>query len=292
VAAVLQRRCDLALAGPGFVGAVHVAAAVAELLDAGYAPQRVAGVSGGAIVAALVAAGYDGPNLRELLTTSDVDRLAGDPVQIGRWLDDLLARREVRSFRQLLVDDPESSAGAPWRLVVAVGDASSGALVRLPADMPTFGRDPESLGVAEAVVSALGYAAPAESSSADLGGLEAVDGFGAAPGLISVFDRTDGRPARWPTFGVRLTSRPSAVTPDVPVRTSAGEALELLRTATGQWNRYLLEDEGVENRTVWVDTTGVSATDFGLSPAQQERLYEQGRAATAAFLARDLRGTA
>ena len=99
---------------------------------------------------------------------------------------------------------------------------------------------------------------------------------------------TSGRRQR--TSRPRLTSRPPAVAPDVPVRTSLGEAVELLRTATGQWNQYLLEDEGVLNRTVWVDTTGISATDFGLSRAQQDRLYESGRAATASFLARDLRG--
>jgi NTE family protein len=103
---------------------------------------------------------------------------------------------------------------------------------------------------------------------------------------VTVFDRTDGRPARWPTVGVRLSSRPSTTAPDRPIRTPFGEALELLRTAIGQWNRYALEDEGVDTRTVWVDATGVSPTDFSLDAATRDRLYADGRRAASEFLAR------
>ena len=39
------------------------------------------------------------------------------------------------------------------------------------------------------------------------------------------------------------------------MRTVVGETVELLKTAIGQWNRYALEEEGVDERTVWVDGT-------------------------------------
>jgi len=188
---------------------------------------------------------------------------------------------------------------------VHVADLTRRALVRLPWDLPHYllpegtaapeanrVRVIDDYPVAKAVLASatLPFFFRPQVQSTPQGACTWVDGSLLASFPITVFDRTDGRPARWPTFGVRLTSRPPDVAPDVPVRTSAGEALALLRTATGQWNRYLLEDEGALNRTVWVDATGVSTVDFGLTRAQQEQLYERGRAATATFLQQGLRG--
>jgi NTE family protein len=229
--------------------------------------------------------------------------------RLEAWLTERLDAVGVRTFADLkILDDPGTSLVPEqrYRLVVHVADLTRRALVRLPWDLPHYllpeGRDaPEaervrvidSYPVATAVLASatLPFLFRPQQQPTPQGVCTWVDGAILASFPITVFDRTDGGPSRWPTFGVRLTSRPPAVLPDRPVRTSAGEALELLRTATGQWNRYLLEDEGALNRTVWIDATGVSATDFDLSPAEQEELYERGRAATATFLHQDLRGT-
>lgn len=228
--------------------------------------------------------------------------------RLEAWLTERLGAVGVRTFADLKITVDPGTSLVPeqrYRLVVHVADLSRRALVRLPWDLPHY-LLPEGTAAAEAdrirvideypvaraVLSSatLPFFFRPQQQATPQGVCTWVDGAVLAAFPITVFDRTDGRPSRWPTFGVRLTSRPPAVAPDVPVRTSLGEAVELLRTATGQWNQYLLEDEGVLNRTVWVDTTGVSATDFGLSRVLQDRLYESGRAATAAFLARDLRG--
>jgi NTE family protein len=58
-----------------------------------------------------------------------------------------------------------------------------------------------------------------------------------------------------------------------------------LQTLTGDWNRYQLDAEGVNRRTIYVDTTGVSATNFGIDLAMQQRLFENGQAAAQKFLA-------
>ena len=116
------------------------------------------------------------------------------------------------------------------------------------------------------------------------GGCTWVDGGLLAYFPVSVFDRTDGRPSRWPTFGVKLSSRPPVGRPETPIRTIVGETAAIVRTATGQWNRYALEDEGVGARTVWVDTTGVEMTDFDIDPARRDRLDDAGRTAAEEFL--------
>jgi NTE family protein len=100
---------------------------------------------------------------------------------------------------------------------------------------------------------------------------------------ITVFDRTDGKPSRWPTFGIKLSARPT-VAKDKGFRSLFGEAIGIKDTALGEWNRYPLEDEGVTNRTIYVHTLGVKATDFGLPAAMRDTLFTNGGKATQEFL--------
>jgi hypothetical protein len=51
------------------------------------------------------------------------------------------------------------------------------------------------------------------------------------------------------------------------------------------WHDELrLNDPEVEHRTIFVDTFGVKATDFGIDKPTQQRLFDSGRAAAEAFL--------
>jgi NTE family protein len=222
---------------------------------------------------------------------------------LARWLGDRLAAVGVRTFGDLRIDDDAGTSLPPkerYRLVVHVSDLTRRCVVRVPWDLPHY-LLPEGVAASQAEQLAAIDAYPvadAVRASAALpyvfrpvrqptpeGACTWVDGALLAYFPGTVFDRTDGLPARWPTFGVRLESRPPAVAPDVPVAGVVGETVALLRTATGQWNRYALEDDGVANRTVFVDTTGVSATDFDLDSATRERLFAAGQRSAAEFLA-------
>jgi NTE family protein len=102
---------------------------------------------------------------------------------------------------------------------------------------------------------------------------------------IGLLDRADTLEPRWPTFGVRLTTRP----PSPPVLRELDGPVQIGLAAldtllTDQGSTYL-EDPCTVERTVFVDTTGVSVVDFGIDRATQERLHDAGREATAAFLA-------
>ena len=103
---------------------------------------------------------------------------------------------------------------------------------------------------------------------------------------VTVFDRTDGQPNRWPTFGIKLSSQPPVDVPDKAVHGDISELLAIAHTALGEWNRYALADDGVSSRTIWVDTMHVSATDFHIDASTQNDLYTNGRGAAAAFLTR------
>ena len=187
-----------------------------------------------------------------------------------------------------------------YRLVTHTSDLSRGALVRLPWDLPYYLLDSENQGdpakqiaaidgyrVVDAVRASMSipfFFRPFEQPTA-FGTCTWVDGGVLQNFPVTVFDRTDGRANRWPTFGIKLSARPRANLPDVAVHGNIREIISIAHTALGEWNRYPLADEGVGARTVYVDTMNVSSTDFGLSPELRDQLFANGQAAAARFLA-------
>jgi len=59
-----------------------------------------------------------------------------------------------------------------------------------------------------------------------------------------------------------------------------------LQTLTSDWYRSWLAEDGAGRRTIQVDTSGVSSTDFNLDERTANKLFESGRQAATAFLER------
>jgi NTE family protein len=101
---------------------------------------------------------------------------------------------------------------------------------------------------------------------------------------VDVFDRTDGKPPRWPTIGIKLSARQKPDAVEHHVKGDVSLAMAMLGTMQS-WNDQMhLDDPAVTARTIFVDTLGINATDFGISRAMQDQLYENGRAAATKFL--------
>jgi NTE family protein len=308
------RKVDLVLEGGGVKG-IGLVGAIVTLVDAGYGFPRVAGTSAGAIVASLVAAyqraGMDLRRLVDVMDRVEYEKFADGPLlervtgRLGEavelalhegahsghylceWLGPELERAGVRTFRDLALDDPESSLQPHQRYscVVHASDLSRRVLVRLPWDYGEYGITADDEPVVEAVRASMSipfYFQPVTRKT-DRGRVTWVDGGLLSNFPITVFDRTDGRPPRWPTWGIKLSAQPRA-SKDSPVRTAPGLALSCLETVTGEWNRYALESEGVNRRTIYIDTSGVSATDFTIDRSARQQLFDSGRAAAAKFL--------
>src|SRR5918994_1687500 len=198
---------DLVLEGGGVKG-LGTAGAVMALLDAGYTFPRVAGTSVGALTAAFAAAGADSAGLRDVLGGLD---------QLG-----------VRTFADLRRDDPGDDPALSdlhhrYGLVVMATDVTHGRLLRPPWDYQRFDLEPDEQLVADAVRMSLSipfYFEPCSLRHRSTGATATiVDGGVLSNFAIEIFDRTDGRPARWPTFGVRLL-------PDLPA--GLGEIVPVL----------------------------------------------------------------
>jgi NTE family protein len=200
----------------------------------------------------------------------------------------------VHTFADLKIpdaEDPETSLalGERYRLVVHASDLTRKALARFPWDYPKYGLDPDKQLVVDAVRASMSipfFFRPVEMKCEDGSGtVTLVDGGLLSNYPITVFDRTDGKPQRWPTWGIKLSAKPG----QQPQMTHAnGDALSVLlgcaETLMGRWDHYHLDDEGVASRTIFVDTFGTSSVDFGLPAATADKLYDNGKAAAASFL--------
>jgi NTE family protein len=218
------------------------------------------------------------------------------------WLTSKLEPLGIRTFADLKITDDHDTALEPYqryRLVTHTSDLSRGTLVRLPWDLPYYlltsadQTDPakqtaviDNYPIVDAVRASMSipfFFQPFEQQTA-FGACTWVDGGLLQNFPVTVFDRTDGRPNRWPTFGIKLSSQPALNTPDVPVKGDLREVISIAHTAMGEWNRYPLADEGVGARTVFIDTMGIASTDFGLSKDQRDQLFANGQSAARNFL--------
>ncbi len=161
-------------AGGGVRGLAHVGALeVAEQL--GYSWDHVAGTSAGAIIAALVAAGYNAQALHAIMQEIDYSRFATSPnydllhitemsnllthggLHEGSYIEtfvrEKLQAKGVHTFGDLLVQGQEHHLDLfqRYRLTVIVSDITQGRIVRLPQDAHLYGIDPNALDVARAV---------------------------------------------------------------------------------------------------------------------------------------------
>ena len=96
----------------------------------------------------------------------------------------------------------------------------------------------------------------------------------------------NAKPARWPTFGIKLSARPTApVIHRFDVKGTFGLARAMVGTMSNFHDQIHIDDPSVLARTMFVDTTGVHATDFDLDARTAQRLYDNGRTAAETFLA-------
>jgi len=303
--------------GMGLVGAITTLTSAAEP----YAFHRVAGTSAGAIVASMLAAGYSAAEMNTIMTDLDFSRFEDNPglfarhfEQVGEglglvmhdglfmgqvlhdWIRQVLAAKDVHTWGDLKDDDPGSSLPPEqrYKLVVIVSDVSRGRMLRLPWDyQPLLGVDPDTQPVADAVRSSAGipfFFRPFHmTASPDVtrghGEILCTDGGMLSNFPVSIFDRTDGKPPRWPTFGIKLSARLSPAqgtwNPDADAIQLAKSLLTTMQKARDQ---VYVDQPSVASRTIFVDTTGYNATDFHLTPADKQKLFSNGLAAGTKFL--------
>jgi NTE family protein len=279
--------------GIGLVGALCVAE------EKGYKWKRVAGTSAGSILAALLAAGYSGQELYEIMihknfadflapTWYDYIPFLGPGARLWfkkglhptnrleKWLENLLAQKGVHTFQDL--EKKET------KLHIIVSDITLENLLVFPQDLAAYGHDPSCFSVAKAVRMSCSipfFFEPARLLNREIKqNCYLVDGAVLSNYPIWLFDSDN---PEWPTFGFRLTSDdpPTGHKIDSPV--SMFKALfETMMDAHD--NRNIREQDQV--RTITVPALNVKITDFSIDIKKREALFQSGVTAGENFFKR------
>ena len=311
---------DLVLEGGGVKGSGLVGAISALVTrDDPYTFARVAGTSAGAIVASMLAAGVQVTEIKKIMDDLDFSQFQDEPkifshaphigAAVGlllkqgmflgdflhRWIADILAERGVRTWADLKNDDPGSALppARQYKLVVIVSDVSRGLMLRLPWDYREFlGVDPDTQLVADAVRASASipfffepFRLTTDPKLTGHSHIVCTDGGMLSNYPIDIFDRHDGTPPRWPTLGIKLSAQSNiSTTAWSPDATNLQLAKSLLSTMQGAHDRVYVSDPSFSSRTIFVDTTGFSATQFSLSTADKTTLFTNGHSSAQRFL--------
>ena len=311
-------RADLVFEGGGVKG-IGLAGAYWELCERGYEPQCVAGTSAGAITAALVAVGYSGDELKEIVLNEmqfpkfedpnfwDHFGVAGDIVEFLKtrgmhsgdyfydWMREKLKAKDKLTFGDLLVPNPLNEK-RQYKLQVIASDLSAHSMLVLPRDAAQLGiEDPNELEIADAVRMSMSipvFFEPVVRKDAHGRAHTIVDG-----GLLSnypvwLFDSETGKP-RFPTFGMLLVAphqadplipEPPSDGPLAPASSPVDFAKAIVETMMEAHDRFYVEQANFA-RTIPIPTLGVKTTQFDIDHEMTLKLFNSGVQAAEHFLA-------
>lgn len=310
----MEKKCQAVFAGGGVRGIGHAGAALA-IEEAGYTFENLAGSSAGAIVAALLAAGYSAKELQQEMMTTDylkfkqedfLDRLGyfGKFLSVlmnfgiynadyfEGWLDSLLQKKGVRTFGDLKTAD----TNIPCRLQVTATDLMEKKLLVFPRDLEIFGLEPMAFPIAKAVRMSMSipiFFEPyhLEDQHGNLHHL--VDG-----GLISnypIWILDDGKsPLAYPVFGFRFYQPKACRCPEcMPRPNLINFCKSLVSTMMDSFDKQFTGvDSGDDRRSIWIPTVvtlgekekEISSTDFDITQKESAALFENGYHAGSVFL--------
>jgi len=298
------KKADAVFEGGGVKG-IGLVGAVKKVEEEGYRFENVAGTSAGAIVAALIAAGYTASELRGVLESLDYRRFQ-DKSRMDRipvvgpvlslalnkglyggkfvegWVRELLEAKGVRTFGDLVM---ETYAGDPryrYKLRVIASDVTRGTILVLPQEAAQYGADPDRLSVARAVRMSAGipfFFEPLWFQDGNGGRNYIVDGGVLSNYPVWLFDEEGDEPA-WPTFGFKLVE-PGEGNPR-NIRGPLSLLTALFSTMMEAHDSRYIADHNFA-RTIPIPTLGVRTTEFDLSREKSDRLFGSGYQAAEAF---------
>jgi NTE family protein len=315
-----KQKSDAVFEGGGVKG-IGLVGALQAFEEEGFYWENVAGASAGAIVAALVAAGYSAADLKKIMTTRvnfrdlmDLKGMGRVP-GIGRWLNLVFTQgiyegdRLVELMRELLAEKigkervtfadlktaiqpgdslEEYEEKYKYKLRVVASDISTNSMLILPQDLKRLGWNPDEMEVALAVRMSGSYPfffKPVHLEERTEARLRhwVVDGGMLSNFPVWLFDSPVGKPPPWPTIGFLLAEPGSDGSQYQPIRGLVSMAMALLRTMTSAHDRKALESVD-KQRIVRIPTGKVSTLDFDITPEEQEWLFQSGYQAAKQFL--------
>jgi NTE family protein len=279
----------------GGVKGIALVGALTAAEEQGFRWPAVAGTSAGAITAALVAAGYSAEELKPILFSLDFNKfkdghfpiitmLRKEGMYKGQyvidWLEGLFVAKTGKqnaTFRDL-----EERFGIGLRVVAT--DLTNMRKLVFPDGLADYGfTDPKAFPVSHAVRASMSipfFFEPYELACPGGQTATLVDGGVLSNFPVSLFSPGDA-PPQMPTVGFYLKAPGDKAT--LPTKTLEEFAHALVTTVLEADDNDALLHQNYE-RSIDIPTGSISTTDFDLTEAQKEWLFNSGRQAAAAFL--------
>ncbi|HEX9187984.1 MAG TPA: patatin-like phospholipase family protein [Vicinamibacteria bacterium] len=278
----MSRYKTLVLKGGGVKGMAYVGAAKA-LEEAGLLPQvdEFAGTSAGAIMAALLAAGYGADELKEIFTELDFRSFEDheDPLRLvtryGLYEGSFFLKWITESLGRKLAKANPTFADLPHGLSVFATNMNTRGLAEFSK------KETPTVAVGEAVRCSMSI--PFVFSAYQLAGQIYVDG---GVLLNYPFLPFEQRPPG-SVLGLYLAdlSAKAPTTYDVRFDDVVSFTKGLFETVVaGQQPLEVDLDSQAGRQSVLIDDEGISATDFEITAAQKQQLYDNGYRATRKYL--------
>lgn len=281
----------------------------------------MAGTSAGSILAAFLAAGVDAAGIVKVLGRLDYSRVpdlarpripvASEAVSLlaeggahpgnyaYNWIREELSKLGITTFADLRLNDPGADSNLRpnqrYKLVVMATDITQGRLLRLPWDYELFDRDPDKELVADAVRASMSiplYFKPRKLRNERTGEESTLVDGGVLSGFpVEIFDRTDAKHPRWPTFGVKiipaLPGADTALFPllGLPTLPPLRQLEQVLATALAGHDQTYIDQPCVRRRIIDVDTRSIGLTEFNADKHKRDGVIAKGREAADQFLA-------
>lgn len=261
--------------------------------------ERVAGTSAGAIVASLIATGYQQEELEKTLENLNLNQLLDPPqltkflpftkwlylyFQMGlnkgdkleKWLFELLAKKNVYTFQDLKKD----------YLKVVVTDLSLGKLVVIPDDLERiYGIDARYFSVAKAVRMSCGipyFFMPKKMVASNNLKSRIVDGALLSNFPMWIFNNKRNCYKR-PVLGITISEAGGQLEKWRPVRNALQMSHALFTTMkTAHDARYISKSD--IDHIIFIPATEVEAIDFDLKAEEREKLIALGETYADSFL--------
>lgn len=291
----MQLRADAVFEGGG-VKAIAFIGAISRMEEEGYRWERLAGTSAGAMVAALLSAGYKGNELKELIESVDykkfmdkskvqavpaAGKLLGIMMEKGMFRTDsikdyiynLLKAKGIEKFRDVYEN-------GEFKLKIIASDITRKEMLILPEDIKRYGMNPMELEVAEAVRMSISIPIVFDPVVLKYNTQKSyiVDGGLFSNFPIWIFDVKNI--PRWPSFGFLLKDDEIKYKFH---RSTFAYVLDIIQASVTSTDPSYLSPRN-KVRTVSIPIPGVKATDFNMIKEKSAELYKAGYNSADGFL--------
>lgn len=283
----------------GGIRGIGIVGALKSFEEHNYIWQRAAGTSVGAIIAALVIAGYKAKELEKILSEMDfikfLDKdsvnkipLFGAALGIFRdkgiysgdyfenWIKELLEKKGIVKFKDVM-ENGES------KLRVITSDITLKRKVVLPDDLVDYGEEPGEFSVAKAVRMSISiplYFKPVEFKYKNEISYM-VDGGVTCSYPINIFD-TDNM--KTPIIGFKFKTKEKEESLTSKGKNDPMSFLFDIASTMSEYSIYKELSERDVARTVFIPVDGVESTEFNITKEKAAALYTAGYYAGERFL--------